>query len=456
MTQPRKSKPTKVADILTGVLKSAGLADRVGQAAVVAAWADLVGERIAGAAVPEAVAADGTLFVRVKSSAWRQELSLDDARGALAAQRRPLGRTDQAHSLAAWGREPGAGVPLRRPREKQAVSPPLTAGRALTARQAASRIVARQVRELLSHEKAARRGEDAEAVHQMRVEARRLRAALALFSTVVRPPRRAGRSRLRWLSRTLGRVRDLDVMTALLEDRHLAHLDGGEAARLEDLLAALKERRWRAQKKLAASLARGRYAKLKDALRGFARHPRFVGRGDGEAMAARYLTDVIHRQARRASAHRGMVERTPEAADLHALRMAVKRLRYVLDFHAEVCGIAFDEERRLTRLLQDCLGEIHDHDLLLEWFRGRHGAAAPVEAALFAGAWRVLPERLGADRARLLRRFLRLRRQWLARTEPGGPVVALEAPRFVNLEAAPVQLRLASPLRTVASLRIVR
>ena len=76
MTQPRKSKPTKVADILTGVLTSAGLADRLGQAAVVAAWPGLVGERIAGAAVPESVAADGTLFVRVKSSAWRQELSL--------------------------------------------------------------------------------------------------------------------------------------------------------------------------------------------------------------------------------------------------------------------------------------------------------------------------------------------------------------------------------------------
>jgi predicted nucleic acid-binding Zn ribbon protein len=76
VSQPRKSKPTKVADILTGVLKSAGLADRLGQAAVVAAWPDLVGARIAGAAVPESVAADGTLFVRVKSSAWRQELSL--------------------------------------------------------------------------------------------------------------------------------------------------------------------------------------------------------------------------------------------------------------------------------------------------------------------------------------------------------------------------------------------
>ena len=337
------------------------------------------------------------------------------------------------------------------------MSPSLTAAPALTVRQAASRIVARQVHELLGYEKQARRGEDAEAVHQMRVQTRRLRAALALFHSVVRPPRRAGRSRLRWLSRALGRVRDLDAVAALLEDQHLPHLAGVEAVRLEDLVAALKERRWRAQKKLTASLARGRFAKLKGALRDFARHPRFAGRGDEDAMAARYLTDVIHRQARRVSAHRGMVERLPEAADLHALRITVKRLRYALDFHAETCGIAFDEERRLTRLLQDCLGDIHDHDLLLEWFGGEpHGTATPVEAELFAGAWRVLPERLAADRARLLRRFLRLRRQWLARTEPGGTVAPLEAPRFVNLEAEPVQLRLASSLKTVASLRIVR
>ena len=336
------------------------------------------------------------------------------------------------------------------------MSPTLSAAAALTVRQAASRIVARQVRELLGLEKAARGGEDGEAVHQMRVQTRRLRAAVALFSPVVRPPRRARRSRLRWLSRSLGRVRDLDVMTALLEDRHLPHLEGVEAARLEDLLAALKERRWRAQKRLTAGLERGRYARLKAGLREFARQPRFVGRSDEEAMAARWLTDVIHRQARRVSAHRGMVERTPEADDLHALRIAVKRLRYALDFHAETCGLAFDAERRLTRLLQDCLGEIHDHDVLLGWFAGRHAATAPVEAELFAGAWRVLPGRLAADRARLVRRFSRLRREWLARTEPAGSVVPIDAPRFVNLEAAPVQLRLAAPQRTVASLRIVR
>jgi CHAD domain-containing protein len=337
------------------------------------------------------------------------------------------------------------------------VKPALSASPALTVREAASRIVARQVRELLRWEKSAGRGDDPEAVHQMRVQVRRLRAALALFSAVVRPPKRAGRARLRWLARSLGRVRDLDVVTALLEDRHLPHLAGVEAARLEDLLAALKERRWRAQQKLRDSLERGRYARLERALRDFARRPRFVSRGGEEAMAARYLTDVIHREARRVSSWPGMTDRRPAPQDLHALRIGIKRLRYVLEFHAETCGIAFDEERRLTRQLQDCLGEIHDHDVLLAWLGGeRVGPATPVPPRLFAVTWRLLPERLAAERAKLERRFLRLRRQWLARTAPASVVAPLEAPRFVRLEAAPVQLRLAPSQKTVASLRIVR
>ncbi len=76
MSATRRGKPTKLADALAGYLKTAGLADRVAQAGVVTSWPVLVGERIAHAAVPESVAPDGTLFVRVKSSAWRQELSL--------------------------------------------------------------------------------------------------------------------------------------------------------------------------------------------------------------------------------------------------------------------------------------------------------------------------------------------------------------------------------------------
>lgn len=72
----KPTKPTRVAEVLEGYLKSAGLADRVGQATVVDAWPDLVGPRIAHAAEADSVTADGTLFVRAATNAWAQELSM--------------------------------------------------------------------------------------------------------------------------------------------------------------------------------------------------------------------------------------------------------------------------------------------------------------------------------------------------------------------------------------------
>ena len=75
-TSRKSGPPARVTEVLTRYLKRAGLADRVAQAAVVTDWAELVGREIARVAHPEAVTRDGTLFVQVKSAAWRQELSL--------------------------------------------------------------------------------------------------------------------------------------------------------------------------------------------------------------------------------------------------------------------------------------------------------------------------------------------------------------------------------------------
>jgi predicted nucleic acid-binding Zn ribbon protein len=61
---------------MAGYLAHAGIAERVAQAGVVVRWAELVGAGVARAARAESVSADGTLYVRVASSAWRQELSL--------------------------------------------------------------------------------------------------------------------------------------------------------------------------------------------------------------------------------------------------------------------------------------------------------------------------------------------------------------------------------------------
>lgn len=57
-------------------LARAGLDERLEQAAVIEEWARLVGPQIAGVTTPDRVGADGTLFVRVTTAAWAQELQM--------------------------------------------------------------------------------------------------------------------------------------------------------------------------------------------------------------------------------------------------------------------------------------------------------------------------------------------------------------------------------------------
>ena len=74
--RPRSKRTQRVGEAMAGYLAHAGIAERVAQAGVVVRWAELVGAGVARAARAESVSADGTLYVRVASSAWRQELSL--------------------------------------------------------------------------------------------------------------------------------------------------------------------------------------------------------------------------------------------------------------------------------------------------------------------------------------------------------------------------------------------
>ena len=309
-----------------------------------------------------------------------------------------------------------------------------------TVREAAHAVIARQVRAVRRPERAVVREGAPDAIHDMRVATRRLRAALALFRGVVALPRAARRPRLRWIARRLGRVRDLDVRIALLAERYLPAVAGREAARVDRLVADFVAERRRAHQRLRKGLVRPRYRRLRAALGAWVRRAEFaVGEDAG---AARFMADAVDRAGQRVGGHEAMHDRHPTAAALHDLRIAVKRLRYALDFHADTCGLAFDAERAVARDLQDCLGEMRDHDLLF---------ARLAEDG--ANAWPQLAARVAAGRMKLWRRFLQVRRRWFARTRPAPTVAPLEEPRFVHLEVTPVQLRLVGSGRAEAARR---
>src|SRR5262249_6626661 len=87
-----------------------------------------------------------------------------------------------------------------------------------TVHAAVRHVLARHLHRLRLHDPGTRIGEDTEALHDMRVATRRLRAAVRIFAAGIPAPLQSTLSReLRWLGELLGHVRDLDVQLAKLD-----------------------------------------------------------------------------------------------------------------------------------------------------------------------------------------------------------------------------------------------
>jgi len=73
-----------------------------------------------------------------------------------------------------------------------------------------------------------------------------------------------------------------------------------------------------------------------------------------------------------------------DSATLHDMRIAAKRLRYVLELTAPALGGAASKGAREAKAIQTLLGELHDCDVMLELIAEHSAAlrAADAEAAL--------------------------------------------------------------------------
>ena len=76
MSDRKKRKPERVANVVADFLTRRGLQARVEQAGIIPEWAQLVGGQIAAVTEPRSISANGTLFVAVQTNAWMNELSL--------------------------------------------------------------------------------------------------------------------------------------------------------------------------------------------------------------------------------------------------------------------------------------------------------------------------------------------------------------------------------------------
>ena len=205
-------------------------------------------------------------------------------------------------------------------------------------------------------------GEDA--VHQMRVAARRLRSALRTFRRVLdRDRTRALVDELRWLAGELAPARDSEVMHARLGEL-VAELPAGLVPEGfgAELDAIFTRRAAAARTRALAALDSARYRSLLDALDALVLDPPVRPRG--LRAARRVLPREVARAHRRVvTAMAFTLEQAPgpeRDAALHEARKAAKRLRYARE--AARAGLGRSPRRWTRRItaVQDLLGAHQD------------------------------------------------------------------------------------------------
>jgi triphosphatase len=220
-------------------------------------------------------------------------------------------------------------------------------------------VMRRQLAVLRTKEPGTRLGEDPEELHEMRVATRRLRAALDVFVEVLPVRARGFRGELGWMADVLGHVRDLDVQL----EAQAAMAEPGQEHLWADLTALLEREREAARTALLASLDSVRWERLLSAMASMVRQGPFR-RSAATRVAARVAVpdliglrhDAVVKAARRA-------KRSGEAADFHRLRIRAKRLRYSLEFSAEIYGGRTARYTKQLAKLQNQLGLLQDAEV---------------------------------------------------------------------------------------------
>jgi CHAD domain-containing protein len=205
-------------------------------------------------------------------------------------------------------------------------------------------------------------GEDREAVHDMRVAARRVRAAWRVFgSAYERPVVRRHVAELRMLGDRLGAVRDVDVQLAILA-AHRERRSKRERAALLPLVEAWTADRADRHASLIAHLSSPWFGLLVTDHEAFiaadGRDVRVTGGHDRATVRTR--TPAVSWDAYEVVWGFEAALGDAEVATLHELRIATKWLRYTLEFVREPMEPAATELIRRAVVLQDHLGDIHD------------------------------------------------------------------------------------------------
>jgi CHAD domain-containing protein len=221
------------------------------------------------------------------------------------------------------------------------------------------RLLARRARALREHLPRAAEGDD-RGVHQARVATRRLREALPILVGSAGGGREAGKARrkIRRLTRALGTVRELDVALTMLDE--LARAEHLPRLAVEEVRAHVLAERDRRREQMHLRLERVDTGKLNRRLAAVAEQ--LAGASD-ETWRTVLSARLLARAARLAEAI-GQVGQLYAPERLHEVRIAAKKLRYVLELAAEAGAAEAAPRVRALKRTQELLGGLNDLHVL--------------------------------------------------------------------------------------------
>ena len=239
-----------------------------------------------------------------------------------------------------------------------------------------------------SYEKAVIKDRDTEDLHQMRVNLRRLRTVMQVFAPGIFLPKAGRESRVADIARKLGELRDVDVISATLQEQYLPDLPDTERKSLKVIFDYLAKRRKKLRKQTKSTLKSERYQSLKASLHQWIAHPNC--NDIANLTIGTTLPDLTLPLVSRLWLHPGWLVNVKQAKDklepntglnvveidrvvaessdtLHSLRKQIKRVRYQLKLVSKFYSDRLKGDLAKLVELQESLGNLQD-SLVMEDF----------------------------------------------------------------------------------------
>ena len=241
--------------------------------------------------------------------------------------------------------------------------------------------IAKHTRKILKYESRVLQDKDPEDLHQMRVGMRRLRSAIAGFARALDLPKAVNQKNIAKIGRSLGKLRDLDVLLAALKDDYRPLLPAKEQKRLDKVIKSLNKQRKHEVKKVRKSLNSKLYLNLIQGLQNWLEQPKYQAIGDLSIYPV--LPDLLLSQISQLLLHPGwlvgveleagkikvpemltrkQVQQLLEQKDLvlHDLRKVAKKTRYNLELFSQFYGDTYLYYVKQIEQIQEVLGQIQD------------------------------------------------------------------------------------------------